>query len=297
MLNREKVTAKELAEKFEVSVRTIYRDIDTIDLAGIPIISFPGNNGGYGIMENYKLNNQLLTMNNIYSLLTTLKAVNTSLNDIEIDISIEKLRNLIPDNQSNKLELHLEQLVIDMPAWAKTDNINQMIKDIRKIINESRIITIMYEDINNKLTSRQIEPMTIIFKGYTWHLFAYCRLKKDYRVFRVSRINKIKLEDEYFTRRNQSYTDFDYESKSNENSKSITIKFDAVVKTRVKDIFKKDQIDYLESGDMIVTANFPDQEWYLTLILSFGHHAEVISPEDIRDKLRSMAQSMYEKYL
>ncbi len=106
LLNRKRVTAKELADKFEVSVRTIYRDIDAIDMAGVPIISYSGNNGGFGIMENYKLDHQLLTPNNLCSLLTALQGINYTFEDIELESSIEKLRTLIPKDETHHLDLN-----------------------------------------------------------------------------------------------------------------------------------------------------------------------------------------------
>ncbi len=296
LLNRKRVTAKELAEKFEVSVRTIYRDIDAIDLAGIPIISYSGNNGGFGIMDNYKLNHQLLTPSNLISLLTALQGINYSFEDIELDSSIEKLRNLIPKDETHHLDLNMEQIIISMPSWADTSKQKKLVKDIRSAMNFSKVISIEYRNYMNEVSTRQIEPMSIIFKGYTWHLFAYCQLKNDFRVFRISRILNMQIEDILFERREKSYLAFEDESKKEELSTSITFKFDPQVRSKVEDIFTRDSIQFLNTGEMIVTAQFPDQEWYLSLILSFGEFVEVLGPEDIRQNVASRAKAMYEKY-
>ncbi len=180
LLNRKRVTAKELADKFEVSVRTIYRDIDAIDMAGVPIISHSGNNGGFGILENYKLDHQLLTPNNLCSLLTALQGINYTFEDIELESSIEKLRTLIPKDETHHLDLNMEQIIISMPSWANTSKEKTHIKKIRNAISLSHVITIEYRNYMNEISTRQIEPMSIVFKGYTWHLFAYCRLKKRF---------------------------------------------------------------------------------------------------------------------
>lgn len=295
LLNRKKVTAKELAEKFEVSVRTIYRDIDTIDMAGIPIISYPGNNGGFGIMDNYKLDNQLLTLNNLCSLLTALNGINNSLEDIELESSIEKFRNLIPQDKTSDLDLHMDQFIISMPPWANTPKEKGLVKNIRNAIALSQVITITYRNYTNEVSIRKIEPMSVIFKGYTWHLFAYCHLKNDYRVFRISRILDIEINNETFERRNKSYHELE-EYGDQSALTSVTLKFSPTVRARVEDIFTRENIQDLNTGEMIVTAQFPDMEWCSSLILSFGEHVEVLGPKHIRATIASRAESMFKNY-
>lgn len=295
LLNRKTVTAKELAEKFEVSVRTIYRDIDTIDMAGIPIISYPGQIGGFGIMENYKLNNQLLTLNNLCSLLTTLNGINHTLGDTEIDSTIEKFRNLIPQDKSQDINLQIDQLIIEMPSWANTSKQKKMVKEIRYAIAQQNVLTINYRDYQSKTTLRSIEPISIIFKGYSWHLFTYCLLRNDYRVFRISRILALEIESENFTSRGLSYHDFKSNSHHKE-SLSITLKFTPTVRSRVEDIFEDDNIQVLKSGEMIVTAQFPDIEWCYSLILSFGKAVEVLGPNSVRNEIANKVKDMYGKY-
>jgi predicted DNA-binding transcriptional regulator YafY len=295
LLNRKRVTAKELAEKFEVSVRTIYRDIDAIDMAGIPIISYAGNNGGFGIMENYKLDNQLLTLNNLCSLLTALKGINYSLEDMELESSIEKFRNLIPQDQADYVALHMDQLVISMPPWANTQAEKKRVQTIRQTIAQSQLVTISYRNYQNELSTRLIEPMSIIFKGYTWHLFAYCRLKEDYRVFKISRIIDIAVEDETFNRKNMSY----YDLESSEDSGdfiNLTLKFSPKVRARVEDIFSRNNIQVLNTGELLVTAEFPDKDWCFSLVLSFGEDVEVLGPKNIRQSIGSRIEAMYKKY-
>lgn len=295
LLNRKKVTAKELADKFEVSVRTIYRDIDTIDMAGIPIISYPGTNGGFCIMDNYKLNNQLLTPSNLCSLLTTLKGINNSLEDIELESSIEKFRSLIPQDKSEVLDMQMDQLIISMPPWANTTKEKLRVTEIRSAMAKSQILKIDYRNYKNELSQRRIEPMSIIFKGYTWHLFAYCLLKNEYRVFKISRIKNIETEAQLFQRRAVSYHDMD-QNRDQTSTTHVTLKFSASVRARVEDIFTPDKIQVLSNGDMVVTAQFPDNDWWFSLVLSFGEHAEILGPEHMRQTMITRIGSMDKKY-
>ena len=165
------------------------------NMAGIPIISYPGNNGGFGIMENYKLDHQVLTLNNMLSMLSALKGLNSTLEDVELASSIEKLRNLIPQDKTHHLDLHMEQIIIDMLPWAYTSKQKQRVKIIQNAITQSQLITISYRSYANETTARQIEPISLVFKSYTWYLFAYCRLRTDFRVFRISRIIDLQVED------------------------------------------------------------------------------------------------------
>lgn len=296
LLNRNRISAKELAEKFEISVRTVYRDIEAIEMAGIPIISYPGNNGGFGIIENYKLDHQLLTLNNLCSMLSALKGINSTLEDSELDSSIEKLRALIPKEKTDHLDLHMEQIIIEMMPWANSSFFKQRLRMIQNAITHSKLITITYRNYSNETSTRQIEPMSLVLKNYSWYLFAYCHLKSDFRIFRISRIIDVQIEDVQFTRREKSYQEVDEETKMRDSLISITLKFAPQVRTRVEDVFDREDIEYLNSGEMIVTAQFPEKEWNFGLIFSFGEYVEVLSPERIRISVATRIKQMNEIY-
>ena len=296
LLNRDRISAKELAEKFEISVRTVYRDIDAINMAGIPIVSYPGNNGGFGIMENYKLDHQVLTLNNMCSMLSALKGINSTLEDIELESSIEKLRNLIPQDKAQHVDLHMEQIIINMIPWRHTPKQKQRVKTVQNAITQSQLITITYRNNANETSTRQIEPMSLIFKGYTWYLFAYCHLKTDFRVFRISRIIDLQVEHEQFKRREKSYHEIEQTSMKPVSATSITLKFAPEVRTRVEDSFDRENIEILSTGELIVTAHFPEEELYYPMIFSFGEHVEVLGPKRIRRTVASKINSMQEKY-
>ncbi|MGL1893645.1 MAG: YafY family transcriptional regulator [Spirochaetaceae bacterium] len=296
LLNRNRISAKEIAEKFEISVRTVYRDIEAINMAGIPVLSFPGNNGGFGIIENYKLDNQVLTLNNLCSILSALKGINSTLEDVELESSIEKLQNLIPKDKTNHLNLHMEQIIIGMQPWTSTTKQKQLIKTVQNAIFQSQLITITYRNYSNETSRRQVEPMSLVFKGFTWYIFAFCQLKEDFRTFRISRIIDLEVENKRFTRRKKTYREIEDASNKNISLINIILKFTHKVRVRVEDIFDNDNIEFLDTGELLVIATFPDLEWYFSLILSFGEHVEVIGPENVRRIVESRISSMYEKY-
>lgn len=257
LLNRNRVTANELAQKFEVSVRTIYRDIETINLAGIPIISHSGNNGGFSIYENYKLNHQVLTLNNLSSLLSVLKDINSTVDDIELESSIEKLENIIPKNKADELKLHMEQIIIDLHPFGESLEQKSLVKTLRKSITQTDTLMIDYRNYNNIVSKRRVEPMSLIFKNYTWYLFAYCLSKEDFRIFKVSRISDCYIETQSFERREKSYHEI--RSLLNEQTimTTIVLKISSIMQSRVEDIFNKEDISVLETGDLLVKATLP----------------------------------------
>ncbi|MDF0479935.1 YafY family transcriptional regulator [Vagococcus sp. PNs007] len=294
LLNRNRVTANELAEKFEVSIRTIYRDIETINLAGIPIISHAGNNGGFSIYEDYKLNNQVLTLNNLTSLLSVLKDINSTLNDSELDSSIETLQTIVPDNKSDNL--HLEQIIIDLHPYGDSPSQKELVKTIRNAIKETHLLTIDYRNYDNVTSQRQVEPMSLIFKNYTWYLFAYCQLKEDFRTFRISRIAEAQSENQSFNRRKKSYHEVRQLSNEQTPLTTLILKISPIMKARVEDVFNKEDITVLDTGEFLVTATLPDQDWLFSLVFGFGDHIEVLEPQEFRQKVAAKLSLMSGKY-
>lgn len=296
LLNRNRVTATELAEKFEVSVRTIYRDIETINLAGIPIISQSGNNGGFSIYENYKLNHQVLTINNLSSLLSVLKDINMTVDDIELESSIEKLQNIVPENKLDELKIQSEQIIIDIHPYGDSESQRALVKTIRQAITENRLLTINYKNYNSIVSTREIEPMSLIFKNYTWYLFTYCLLKKDFRLFRISRIGDYQIEKQVFERRDKSYHEITALENEQVNMIDIVLKASPMMKSRVEDIFNEEDIEILETGELLITATMPEKEWLLSMIFSFGEEIEVLAPKSFREHIASKLKLMVKKY-
>jgi predicted DNA-binding transcriptional regulator YafY len=296
LLNRNRVTANELAEKFEVSIRTIYRDIETINLAGIPIISHSGNNGGFSIYENYKINHQVLTLNNMSSLLSVLKDINSTVDDIELESSIEKLENIIPKNKVDSLKLHMEQIIIDLHPYGDSPNQKILVKTLRKAIKQSELLTIDYRNYDNVVSKRKVEPMSLVFKNYTWYLFAYCLLKEDFRIFRVYRISDFHIENHSFERREKSYHEITTLLNEQTTMTTVVLKVSPIMKSRVEDVFNKEDVVVLETGELLVKATLPEKEWLFSLIFSFGEYIEVLEPKELRQKIASKLKLMNEKY-
>ncbi len=187
LLNRERVSAAEFAEYFEVSQRTIYRDIETICQAGIPIIAYQGVNGGFGIMDNYVLDKYLLTPGEISSIVTALKGVTATLEDQHLMDVIEKILALIPDKDKEKLQ-NQEHIILDFHPWGTSKAERNKVNQLKRAIESIQIASFSYTNAQGINLNRQVEPMVLVLRGYSWYLFGYCLLKNDYRLFKLARM-------------------------------------------------------------------------------------------------------------
>ena len=236
-------------------------------------------------------------MNNLSSLLSVLTDINTTVDDIELESSIEKLQNIVPENKIDDLKLYSEQIIIDLHPYGDSPSQKKLVKTIRQAITQTRLLTIAYRNYDNVASNRQIEPMSLVFKKYTWYLYAYCLLKEDFRLFRVSRIRDYHMDEQSFERRKKSY----HEMMALENEQTemieIVLKISAMMKSRVEDIFKEEDITVLETGDFYIESMMPQQDWLMSLIFSFGEHVEVLEPKELRQQISSKLKLMNNKYL
>jgi predicted DNA-binding transcriptional regulator YafY len=296
MLNRERITARELAEKFEVSIRTIYRDFEAMNLAGIPVVSYSGNNGGFGIMENYRLDRRLLSSQDLTSILSALHGINRTLDDKSLSLAMDKIASLVPRGQGDEIMQNLEQVVIDIFPWGENPGHAEKIKCLHQAVTQRRIVQFSYTNSLGEKTIRKVEPMTLLFKGYSWYLFGFCQSKNDYRFFRLSRIKDCETLAESFPRRGKSYRDCLGPFGENVEPTEFVLKFNAGVRQFIEDSFEGEQIEHQADGSVIVKFRMPVNEWTYGFILSFGENVEVISPEHIRSEIAKKIKKILSFY-
>ena len=295
LLNRERISSSELAKKFKVSTRTIFRDIRVINEAGIPIVSYSGIDGGFSIIEDYRIDKQVLTVKEMHSIVNALRGVNSSLQNNEIDKIIYKICDLMPRKMSNEEQSKEMAVAIDLVPWRISEKYQANIKKINNAIENTLVIKFQYSKVDAPMEERQVEPMTIMFKGYTWYLFGYCRLRSDFRIFRISRMNELTTTGIYFIRKNGNYKDF---TNWDDNVKKVQLKlkFSKVVRAAVEDNFGEDTIIYDKGGNLIVTTSMPESNWLYGFILSYGSFVEVLSPESYREIIKSEVEKITKIY-
>lgn len=296
LLNRDIISARELADRFEVSIRTIYRDVDAISMAGIPITSYAGKQGGFKIIDSFKLDRQLLTMKDMLAMLSALKGINATLENEELDSAIDKITCLIPDDKTSLLEDHLQHISIEILPWGNQKKQQKFLKQIFNSVTENNIIEFQYENSKGEIRERKVEPMTLIFKGYAWYLFAFCLYRKDYRLFRLSRMKDVIISEEKFVRKAKTHKEYFNESHKTEELTNIVLKCSSKIKQKIIEFFGEENVEIQENDDLIVNFSAPEDEWIYSIILSFGEYVEVLEPKRIKDVIKEKAEKIISFY-
>ena len=285
LLEKNCITAKELSEHFGVSVRTIYRDIDILSTANIPIYTNKGKGGGISLLENFVLDKSILSeeeQNQILFALQSLEKLNVN-NEKK---ALEKMSMLFNKGTKNWIE-------IDFSNWGTDSTQNEKFNKIKESIINSKVIEITYFNSYGEENKRPIEPLQIWFKDKSWYIKAFCRLKQDYRIFKITRIRDVKVLDEHFKK------ELPIEKEKKQNFKVISLKLEISKEMayRVYDEFEKENISKNENGDFIITIDYPENEWVYGYILSFGEYAKILSPEYAKDIVKKRLDKTIKNYL
>ena len=284
LLERKTITAKELAERFEVSTRTIYRDIEILSQAKIPVYANKGNGGGIGLLEDYVLDKSVLSEEEQNQILFALQSMEKISNQDEKNI-LEKMSSIFNKSKTNWID-------VDFSDWGTNGEQDQTFNLIRNAILKHNVIEFVYYNSYGEEKKRQAEPLQIYFKDKSWYLKAYCRLKQDYRLFKISRMKDIILLNKTFERELPQIKEnkFDYKTIQLELEISKDMSY------RVYDEFKREDIIKNKNGDFIVKVEFPENDWVYGYILSFGENVKVLSPGYVKSIIKEKLQKSLKNY-
>ncbi|MEK3724586.1 helix-turn-helix transcriptional regulator [Paenibacillus sp. FSL H8-0034] len=292
LLNQPRVNATELAERFEVSLRTIYRDMESINQAGIPIVSFPGSDGGYEIMSGYRIDKQVLSLDDFSAICSALKGARSATDSSDIDGLLERINVLMPtpSNAANMVHVDLD--------FTPAPNDKVKIAPLRQAIKELHIVGFDYLDSKGTETERTIEPMGLFLKGYVWYLYGYCLTRSAIRVFRLSRMIRLRSLPELFVRRAYTLQDVERQFMSHANFAKVraVLCFNPEVKTRVRDEYGYDQIIDNPDGTISVTAHYSSMEKAIQNILSYSSYVKLIEPPELIAELQGHIMKMVQIY-
>ncbi|HEY8344344.1 MAG TPA: YafY family protein [Bacillota bacterium] len=286
LLSKGKVTASELAAEFEVSPRTIYRDLDALSQAGIPIYACQGRNGGLKLVDSFVLNKSLFSQEEQNEILAALSGLN-AVQYPEVEKVLTKLSALF----GRKL---IDWIAVDFSDWspAKEDALAK----IKEAIINRKVISFTYYNTCGEKTVRTVEPLQLWFKSKAWYLRAFCRNKQSQRLFKLNRIKNIRLLPEDFTRRPEKEEPPVPDFKRMIPGVKITMKVHPSQAYRVYDEFEESQITPHADGSFTVRFSYPEDEWVYSFILSYGMYAEVIEPPQIRKNIKERLQKALTLY-
>lgn len=286
LMNKKTVTAAELAEHYEVSVRTIYRDMETLSMAGIPIYASKGRNGGISLTDRFVLNKLLVSKEEQQQILSALTSLDElgALKGVE---TISKLRALFQVEPQNWVS-------IDFSDWGGARQ--QVFEQIKQAIWDYKVLSFDYFGRSGNTNNRIVEPIKVIFKDYTWYLKAYCRTRQAVRIFKIQRMSNVMVSNENFhwdsEKYNQDEEQIDNVMHGTEDKQSmeeylvkIVLKIKASEAYRLYDLFYKDTMTILPDGNFRVEIHCNVDDWIYGIILSFGSAAEVIEPAFVRDEV------------
>ncbi|MFF2481775.1 helix-turn-helix transcriptional regulator [Paenibacillus sp. NPDC058071] len=288
LLNKNITTAKELAERFEVSVRTIYRDIDTLSSAGIPIYASQGKGGGISLMDSFVLNKSILSDKEQNEILFALQSLTVTQNP-ETDRVLSKISSLFNKSNMNWIE-------VDLSPWGSDKNNISQFTVLKDAILNRQIIEFSYFNAFGEKSSRKVEPVKLLFKIKVWYLQGFCLSKNEFRTFKISRMSDIRVTQHFFTTRSPEAQPEIQNVKSAQKQIDLQLQIAPQGAYRVFDEFNEKDITRNEDGSFTIVTALPEGEWLFHYILSFGTDIEVLAPQNIREIIQSKLDEMIGKY-
>lgn len=285
LLDKKSVTAKELSERFEVSIRTIYRDVETISGAGIPVYMSRGKGGGISLLDNFVLNKSMLSENEQNEILTALNALN-SLNRTKEQNALSKLSGLFGKASQNWIKVNFSD-------WHGFDS---KFETIRDAILSKKVISFEYYGKGKERTSRLVEPLQLQFNVKAWYLYAFCQSRGEPRTFKISRMENVNITERSFDRAFREGAE-PIQSLNFPDFTRIVLKMDNSQAYRVFDEFSDDEVIKNDDESFTIALYYPEDEWVYGYILSFGHYAEVLEPPHIREIITERLKKSLDKYL
>jgi len=286
LLQSDKVTAPELADRFEVSRRTIMRDIDSLCLAGVPVVTTQGGDGGIAIMDGYKINKNVLTTDELQTLVAGLRGIDSVSKTPNFEALMTKLA------PSSAVVSLADSVTIDLSSHYK-DSISEKIETIKAAIEGQRTIAFDYYYAKGE-SPREIEPYCIQFKWSAWYVFGWCVLREDFRRFKLNRLWGLKIMDTQFVLRDVPADKIDGEDAFAE-SHIVKILFDKSVRFRLIEDYGPNSYEET-AGGLLMSLDYSNKEYAFSWILGFGDKAEVIEPQETRDEFAATAVKLFEKY-
>lgn len=295
LMERETVPTSELAEKLEVSRRTIFRDIDTLSMAGMPIVVTRGPTGGVSLMKSYKVEKKLFTPKDVQSLIAGLKSYHQLLKSKEIASTLTKLQSMAEGHDALQ-PFDYDYVSVDLEPNPGNRAMRDVLKVIETALHEKRYLLFHYTDKNGQESSRKAEPYKVVYKESKWYLQAFCTERNDYRIFKLARMSELRLSEETFTPRNFVPLPLDGSDWMTEEKVPVIIRIDKSIKDQVIERFGADHLLGQDGDDFIAKYPIVDRPEGYNVLLKFGAKCEIIEPSSVRQNFMNYLKQILAKY-
>jgi predicted DNA-binding transcriptional regulator YafY len=288
LLEKNFITAKELADYFEVSVRTIYRDIDALCQAGIPIYSTQGKGGGFALVDKFVLDKSLISELEQNKILLALQSLSVA-GYPELDDVLSKLSRIFQKSNTNWIE-------VDFSKWGSNRNRKEVFSLVKSSILEQKVIIFSYFSVNGEKSERRVEPFKLLFKDKSWYLQGYCLHKMACRTFKINRMMNISITEEVCSHNNSKEIPLESVSTVSMNQIQLKLKISYDGSYRVYDDFAEENITQNKDSSYTIIVSLPEGEWLYNYLFSFGTTLEVIEPQSVRNEITNRLNNMTNKY-
>lgn len=288
LLEKRSMTAGELAERFEVSVRTIYRDIDALCQAGIPIYASQGKGGGISLVDKFVLDKSLLSEKEQDKILLALQSL-SAVQYPELDEVLSKVSSIFKRDSISWIE-------VDFSDWGSEKNRKEVFSILKDAILAQNVITFSYFNSSGEKSNRKIEPIKLLFKHKDWYLQGYCLEKEALRTFKINRIANIHITEERCVHKSSNEYVTNPTVKVDQEKINLIMKISKEGAYRVYDDFDEENITKNKDGSYTVNISMPKGEWIYNYLLSFGTVLEVLEPQSIRGEIAIRLNNMLSKY-
>jgi predicted DNA-binding transcriptional regulator YafY len=296
LMERDTVSAGELADKLEVSRRTIFRDIDTLSAAGLPIVVTRGSAGGVGLMKTYKVDRKLFTPKDVRQLIAGLQSYGQLLEQREYAPILAKLESMTEGKEGPNARTRDEYVTVDLEPNRGNRALRTLLKVIETAWSEKRYLLFHYTDKNGTESLRKAEPYKAVYKESHWYLQAFCVDRQEYRIFKLARMSDVRLSNETFTPRDFTPLPMDGSDWMTQDLVPVLIRIDPSIKDQIVERFGEDHLLARDENGYLAKYPIADREEGYQVLLRFGAKCEIVEPESVRQNFKNYLCKILEKY-
>lgn len=296
LLDKKRISAQELADRFEVSPRTIYRDVESINRAGIPVRSIPGVGGGFEVMPQYKVDKKVFSTADLSAILMGLSGLSGVMRGDDLANALAKVKSFIPAEAASDIELKANQVHIDLNQWMGNKDIPLNLEAIKTALQENKLLSFEYTDPRGSRTLRTVEPYQLILKSSHWYFQGYCHKRNDFRLFRLSRILNLQILGESFISRECQLPQLDFDDVLAAMQTEIKLRIHKSVADKVLDYCAQEHFSSEDDEHYIVRFPFVENDYHYNILLGFGNGCECLEPASVRTEMKRRIHALAALY-